>query len=498
MSQQEALSFSSLPPETLGNIAKFLDTQSICAWSQAQKSTQSIRSGPEALSITTLQGIIYNSSIERYILSEEFCLEAVSAIKIAFLQLDADTARQCLHIMKCNIGRDKNDFNNGTELRPEAQFILNIMKFCIYNLQNKDFHDCNHNIVVNMQLLPSQDSFKGFTDHLKNVTDDKARAALLQETAKSAPAREIFTDPMTASLLVEIYGNANREVVNILLHYGVSSTSPSYYKHTPAEAAIEMNHPELLPILHHYGGLDGDIGRKCWKLAIDRDNAETLCILRDTIGVNIDLEEGCSPLHYATKQWAIKAVEILAPISDVDKVDQENRTPIELALEASNPERIKMLEALIRAGVDLDIKLSDGAPLILRLIEDGYLDLAERAIDKGMDVNVEHDGTNLLQFAVEFAPDSISLIAKIIQNGDYDLNNFALLLQVIDSNVTALIELLVREGADLDREFDDGQGNSYNMLEYVSNTDNSDTENFVYNLHDKCLGERLAEFLDSF
>lgn len=270
--------------------------------------------------------------------------------------------------------------------------------------------------------------------------------------------------------------NRMPEVSIALIEKGASVDSKNSSGDTPLHLAIHCDDVETSLILIERGAdvsALNDFHDTPLILAVGHEKTKISLELIDKISsikkkesLNIQNRDGYTPLHFAVyHKMATVCVKLIEEGADVSMKNNDNQTPLNLALIEENFNEKICLALIEKGGVDLNIPDNNGnTPLHLALLmrypsEKVCLAL----INKGVELNVPNvSGQTPLDLAKERRMANLklpllnSLRKQILESGidinlvDRDGETF--LMKFSETNDTSFLETLINRGAIIDRK----------------------------------------------
>ena len=153
------------------------------------------------------------------------------------------------------------------------------------------------------------------------------------------------------------------------------------------------------------------------------------------IGVDASLadDDGNSLLHHAMDRSHLSAVKCLIEAgADLEAKNKFGSTPLHYAVHW-----IDGVNLLLKHGVEIDPKTTDGTIPLMKAIKRGDLTVAKKLIEAGADI-------------------------KLCGLNSYNKSGWTLLQKAVNDNDTNMVEFLISNGADLNKT---SNGNGYTALE---------------------------------
>lgn len=233
--------------------------------------------------------------------------------------------------------------------------------------------------------------------------------------------------------------------------------------------AIVMKNQTLAEVLLQKGSLINEIdtkGKTPLMYAAEAGNEKMVKILLDK-GANrtAKSQEDKTALDYAMDSRRKEAIDLLSKF---------DRLPIELmdAVQRGDGAAVK---SLIAKGAPVDLKMSDGKPLIVYAVERGFLAVVKALVDGKVDVNGKYfKGSTLLMFAFHKGElGAAELILRSGGDGDFNLKykeGRTALMMAIEQERPMLVNLL------MGKPFKVNQTDSYGrtVLFYAVEKNNAD------------------------
>lgn len=158
----------------------------------------------------------------------------------------------------------------------------------------------------------------------------------------------------------------------------------------------------------------------CWAtVRDDRSSVETL--LAFGADPNIPDYIGCTCLHFVRSPEVCRA--LLEKQADIRSVNRMySRTPLHSFCKRGGT--LEMIDQLVQAGLEVDVRDSDGETPLLNAIFRGYTAAAEKLINLGADLDARNTSSqeSSIHFAVEF--DRYDILPLLLRRGvDYTARN---------------------------------------------------------------------------
>lgn len=161
------------------------------------------------------------------------------------------------------------------------------------------------------------------------------------------------------------------------------------------------------------------------------------------------------PLMYALSLKHIEIAEILIPYAELSLQDKKGATIWHAAVDEDNSPNIKIVESLIKVGVDINSQDIYGNTALHSLINNNpsNIEIIKLLIEAGIDVNLLNaPGFTALQGAV--CDNNIEIVKALIEAGahlDYTLpdNGFTALHIAVFKGYTEIVQTLIKAGANV-------------------------------------------------
>ena len=226
---------------------------------------------------------------------------------------------------------------------------------------------------------------------------------------------------------------------------------------------------------------------KLFELAKDNNDLQTICVLADYLDFEIaqlfleerdkEFEDFIQVIFYSNS----KDIELLIKKGDINLDFQSGAgiTALMIAVENNN---IGVVKLLIDKGVDLNVLNSFDRSALMIAIGCGNIEIAILLIkEDSLDINtILNPYRNILLFAIADGNEDINIIKLLIRHGNINLNyqndngETALMWLVFSFNNTALVELIIKEGADVSVQDNNGKTalmwlkeSGYNNIEII-------------------------------
>lgn len=241
-------------------------------------------------------------------------------------------------------------------------------------------------------------------------------------------------DEVTPIFIAAYMGHT--EVAKELLKAGADLNVKDNYGNTPFALAAKKGHINMLNLFIDSG-----------KLEINRKKNTTL-----------------SPFYIAAYYGHDKILKSLINKMDVNHQDENGYTQLHLAVEN---EDLKVVEALLKAGANPNVRDKHGNTPFLLAAKDDNIEMMNLLIDSGkLELNVQSN-TNLSPLLIAAYYNYIEIVERLIM-GDHpgnkmdinsrNINGFTHLQIAVENNFIEVVELLLKAGADPNIE--DNNGNT--------------------------------------
>ena len=234
----------------------------------------------------------------------------------------------------------------------------------------------------------------------------------------------------------------------------------------------------------------------------DKKNDIAVYLINNGSDVNSKSSKGETPLHNAATIGSVEIVNLLiSKGTSVDVLDESNYTPLTNAVRAGSLEVIKTLienkaninmrgmwnwlpiqlaaefssaeivNYLIDKGADIPFQHGEEAYQILNAsCSKGLTKLFEKLLEKGFDLKVNRDTSNLIHLAA--AGGSVKIVDLLLEKGfkvmTGDAYGWSPLHSAAEKGNLKIVELLIEKGADINDRNASGR-TPYNLAEYFGN-----------------------------
>ena len=275
------------------------------------------------------------------------------------------------------------------------------------------------------------------------------------------------------------------------------------------DACLKNDTGRFIRLIRH-GHVDVNIMNKgitllCGAAYLGQTNIVEELLRRPDINVNLAMGDGATPLYIAAQEGHVKVVELLLARNGINVNPAklpENASPLMIAVQRGYPEVVKLL--LAAPGIAVDMRQSDGATALFTAAGQNLHGITEQLVRLGANVNLGlFAGTTPLYIAIhkghlEVARSLLQVpgigvnlatgkgsapLAVAAQQGDKDIIRSLLRkgAELNKRNVmgitalhvaclhghTAIVDILLHEGADTTAEMDEMGGIKYTPYSFA-------------------------------
>lgn len=341
---------------------------------------------------------------------------------------------------------------------------LAVMKFLISKGANPNLYDMDGMSPIHYASLEGRQK----AVELLLTSGANINSASLQ-TSKSLYREQFGSTPLIMATTMGYF-----DLVKFLVTQGAKLEAKDQQGRTPLFIAIKNTFENVIT-----------------ELKSGEDNEKKYFIVADFLssqGADIDCQDinGESPLLYATRFWSFASMTyLIGKGADVNIANEKGMTPIIVAVNDNNLEKVKLLvdcgtvdvnkkeslgrpplwfstkhtdmacaKLLIDHGADINDRLSSGSTLLMDVIQRGHFDFADLLMEKGAGVNgVNKEGETALIIAA--GKNNLTIIENLINRGAditaQDIDGIDPFFAAQREGNQNIIDYLEKNGADTSR-----------------------------------------------